>query len=44
MKFDNRRVYLFKKTTSSHEISILRTIKSINKNLIQYLGISSSIA
>ncbi len=29
---------------TSHEIPILRTIRYIIKNLIQYLGISSSIA
>lgn len=29
---------------TSHEIPILRTIRWINKNQIQYLGISSLIA
>ncbi|MGN7895384.1 hypothetical protein ACTJJY_25435 [Bacillus sp. 22475] len=41
---DGSKATIFLIAISSHEIPFLRTIRCINKNLIQYLGISSSLA
>jgi len=43
-KLGKRRIEKTQKQKTSHEIPILRTIRYINKNLIQYLGISSLLS